>query len=545
MSATLRTCMVVAMLAGLPACGGKSKPAPGDASPVDTVETSAGELKDSGPQDVPRRNDKASDLPLDVRTDAPADSGLDGEVPDSSSPPDVPDVPDIPDVGPEDLLDDEGLLGEAEAYAEVDGGTGDGDFVDAGQPEFPFEPCGEPGGNGLDTIPMCPVPAGTFWMGTPDGECDPWADLWGAEPCDMVEHSEQPFHEVYLAAFAIDQAEIRASQYKECIEAGVCSEPADIATPGGGGGGIRDGTGTVTGLIWIPADPIDPEWVLTLRAHLTAPPTGFDAIQEYSALTSPFPYEFTNVPVGQYYISGVLDVPPPIQDLEPGDEDFLGVYPEPVSPKPVTVVADQTTADIDFSLMSFEEFVQANLVNTLDLPAEDNYPINGTDWGQLKTYCEWAGKRLCTEAEWAKAAKGDTHRTWPWGNEWHVGWGNTYLPETEDGFNWVAPIGSYPQGSSPYGVLDMDANLMEFVQDWYGKSYYSQSPYEDPKGPCDGLSPCPAAGGERVLRGTSWNYAVASGFGADFDSRAAQRTPYPAAGGLYDDVGGRCCVTVE
>jgi len=557
--------MVLALLAGPAACGKSANPSSAETQFLDAVETASTDLNDSGPADTQRRNDKGSDSGQDFRTDELVDVVVDSKsdvehldageldlfvIPDADAdlvPPDVPDILDIPDAGAEDLLDDEMATAEIDLEPEIDLVEGDSDSADVEQPEFPFDACGEAGGNGLDNIPMCPVPEGTFWMGTPDGECDQWAELFGQTPCYLVEDTEQPFHEVKLAAFAIDQVEIRASQYQLCIDAEVCSLPSDIALAGGGGGG-RDGKGTLSGTITFVGEEFDPNWELTMGLYTNCDGNGMpNALQTFQPLTPVFSYTFADITPGEYCVGGMIDNFPPMEDTEgePGDEDLLGLYPTPAAVQKVTIIAEQITGGIDFEVMPFPQFKEAALGNTLDTAPEENMPINGADWGQLKTYCEWAGKRLCTEAEWAKAAKGETHQTWPWGNDWHDGWGNTWESAAVDGFDWVAPIGSYPQAASPYGVLDMDANLMEFVQDWYGASYYSVSPLEDPKGPCDALSPCPDAVGKRVLRGTSWRIEVSSGFGADFDSRAAFRTPYPAAGGLYDDVGGRCCVTVE
>ncbi len=142
-------------------------------------------------------------------------------------------------------------------------------------------------------------------------------------------------------------------------------------------------------------------------------------------------------------------------------------------------------------------------------PALPRRPVVQVSWNDSKAYCEWAGRRLPTEAEWDKAARGSDGRLYPWGDEFldervnfcdgrcAASWRDTAY---DDKFARTSNVGSYPDGASPYGIFDMSGNALEWVNDYYDFRGYYRYVYANPVAP----TPTNVEGAARALRGGSW-----------------------------------------
>ncbi len=125
------------------------------------------------------------------------------------------------------------------------------------------------------------------------------------------------------------------------------------------------------------------------------------------------------------------------------------------------IASDQFRLDMDVTVMNRDELL-AELQKTQS--SRDSLPVTWVTWQDASNFCQWSRKRLPSEAEWEKAARGPQGYEYPWGKQWDPKKINTMSENDEAPYS---PIGTYPGDLSAYGVYDMAANVSEWVEDWY------------------------------------------------------------------------------
>ncbi|NIM12582.1 MAG: SUMF1/EgtB/PvdO family nonheme iron enzyme [Candidatus Aminicenantes bacterium] len=218
------------------------------------------------------------------------------------------------------------------------------------------------------------------------------------------------------------------------------------------------------------------------------------------------------------YGDGIIMVYIPEGGFKMGSNDYPHNYPSDEKPIHDVYLDGYWMGKYEVTFDQYDKYCKEA---KKDKPDDEGWgrgkrPVINVSWDDAVAYCKWLSDKkglkfkLPTEAQWEKAARGTASLKYPWGNhepnyrgKWYANYAahNSWEKRGEDGFEYTAPVGSYPQGASPYGLLDMAGNVMEWCRDWYGYDYYSKSPERNPTGPESGTF--------RVVRDGGWyGYAV-------------------------------------
>ena len=232
----------------------------------------------------------------------------------------------------------------------------------------------------------------------------------------------------------------------------------------------------------------------------------FQCLEDYYDVNGtcfPLPTDMTFVPAGLFYM-GCAPTDAQCDSREsPAHDVYLDAYLIDIH----EVTAEDYKQCVDAEVCEYEGSTSGNL-RTYDRSGYADHPINNVNHNEASTYCEWKGKSLPTEAEWEKAARGDTGLIYPWGD----------APTAPAACDYGAmngcdvktqPVGTYPLGVSPYGAYDMSGNVYEWVSDWYHPDYYQSQDdgWSNPIGPDSGVDNARVVKGGAFSLGDSANDA--------------------------------------
>jgi formylglycine-generating enzyme required for sulfatase activity len=242
------------------------------------------------------------------------------------------------------------------------------------------------------------------------------------------------------------------------------------------------------------------------------------------------------VPAGSFLMgSSASDIGSVQGECQRGDPGCNLAQFEDETPQREVTLSAYYIDETEVTMAQFKEFVAATGYRTtseskgdavqytwraFDIPERQDHPVRWMTWHDANAFCQWAGKRLPTEAEWEKAARGEETFKYPWGNVWD----EARVPRGD-----TAPVNAFPNGASPYGALGMAGGVWEWVYDWYDPFYYQGAPTVDPTGPGETR--------DKVLRGGAF------GNGA-YKHRTAFRH-FGGATGYSHDHGFRCAKDPE
>ena len=208
-----------------------------------------------------------------------------------------------------------------------------------------------------------------------------------------------------------------------------------------------------------------------------------------------------------------------------GDDEFFPMREVYVSPFYIDEVEVTTERYAKF-LAANGSLALPDEWDSVDLKKQGQFPVVGVSWNDAQAYCQWAGRRLPTEAEWERAARDSDQRMYPWGNEEPGAARAVFARKADSAYGGgLERVGTLDQGRSREGVYDLEGNAAEWVSDWFTESFHVND-VRNPKGP--------PSGEKKVIRGSGWHEPV--------DRIGGSRRYHASPDNRTDDVGFRCAM---